>query len=143
MREPAKSRVGLSDNSRARYNRSEFDRGKVDNGEIGGGKVKDDKVGKKVQELSKSKKTMGSDFFTFGARLVFTKLRQVFIKAPTLYHFDLERHIRIETDVLGYTIDGDLNQLTLDDLGQWHLVTFFLQNMIPVRTSIKLMIVSF
>lgn len=42
-------------------------------------------------------------------RLTFTKLKQAFIIAPFLYHFDLEYHIWIETDVLGYTIYGVLS----------------------------------
>ena len=58
------------------------------------------------------------DFFTSGAKLVFTKLRQVFFKAPILYHFDPEDYIYIETDVSDYAIGGVLSQLTLDDLGR-------------------------
>lgn len=34
-------------------------------------------------------------FLISEARLAFTKLRQVFIKVPILYHFDLEYHIQI------------------------------------------------
>ena len=44
------------------------------------------------------------DFFIFGARLAFTKLRQTFIKALLLYYFDLEYHIRIETDASDYIV---------------------------------------
>ena len=56
---------------------------------------------------------------------MFAKLRQVFVKAPILHYFDLERHIRIETDASGYAISAILSQLTSNDLGQWHLVAFF------------------
>ena len=77
----------------------------------------DNEVGKKVQNLSKSKKTVGSDFFTPGAKLAFTKLRQTFVKALILYSFDPKCHIRIKMDILGYAISGVLSQLTLDDLG--------------------------
>ncbi len=56
---------------------------------------------------------------TSKARQAFTKLRQEFIEAPILNHFDLERHIQIKTDVSGYAIGGILNQLTSDDLGQY------------------------
>ena len=63
--------------------------------------------------------------------------------APILRYFDLKRHIRIETDVLGYTIDGILTQMSLGQpsfdhvihknhsdfpkfkIGQGHPVTFF------------------
>ena len=75
-----------------------------------------------------------SDFLIPGARLAFTKLRQAFVKALILHHFDLERHIQIETDVSDYGIGGVLGQLTLDDLGQWHPVAFFSQKMILAET---------
>lgn len=56
-------------------------------------------------------------FFTPRARLVFTKLRQVFIKAPIPDHFDPEYQIRIETNLLGYTIGRVISQLTTDVSG--------------------------
>ena len=53
----------------------------------------------------------------------------------------------METDALGYAIGGVLSQLTsgtnLDgvvikaNLGQWHLVAFFLQKIIPVEIQYK------
>ena len=69
----------------------------------------------------------GMGFLTPKARLAFIQLRQAFVKATILHHFDPESHIRIETDVLGYAIGGILSQLssgarpdgvvTKDDLG--------------------------
>ena len=50
-------------------------------------------------------------FLTPKARLKFIQLRQKFVEAPILYHFDLESHIRIETDVSGYTIGSIISQL--------------------------------
>ena len=80
----------------------------MDDVEVDSGKVGDNETGKKGQQtlknLFKSKKAVGSDFFTPGARLAFTKLRQAFVKAPILHHFDPERHIRVETDVSGSAI---------------------------------------
>ena len=102
----------------------------MDDIKVDGGKVK---VGEKGRNLSKSKKTE-SDFLTSGIRKAFTKLRQAFIKALILYHFDLERHIRIETDASGYAIGGVFSQLTLDNLGRWHPVAFFSRKMIPAET---------
>ena len=55
-------------------------------------------------------------FLTSEAKKVFTKLRQAFVKAPILNHFDLERHIRIEMDATCYAIGGILSQLTSDNL---------------------------
>ena len=93
---PGKGEVGVGGDSRA-----ELDGSKVDSGEVG-----DDEVGKKVQNSSKSKKSVRSDFLTSGAKLAFAELRQAFVKAPILHHFDPERHIQIETDVSGYAIGG-------------------------------------
>ena len=86
-------------------------------------------------------------FFTPKARLAFTQLRQAFVKAPILYHFDLKSQIRIKTDALGYAIGGILNQLssrirpdgviTEDNLGQWHLVGFFSKKMISAKIWYK------
>ena len=76
-------------------------------------------------------------FLTTNAKRAFTKLRQAFVEALILNHFDLERHIRIEMDTLGYAIGGIFNQLTLNDLDQWHLVAFFFRKMIPAKTRYK------
>ena len=87
----------------------------------------------------------GTGFFTPKTRLAFTQLRQTFVKAPILHHFDPESHILIETDASGYAISSILSQLssgtrpdgvvTKADLGQWHLVAFFSRKMIPVETQ--------
>ena len=124
--------VGFGSDSRAGRNRIG-----IDDGEVRGGEVEDDEVGKKAQKLSKSKNSSKLDFLTPGARLAFTKLRQAFVKAPILHHFDPKRHIRIETDVSGYAIDRVFNQLTLDDSGRWHPMAFFSRKMIPAETRYK------
>ena len=77
------------------------------------------------------------NFLTLGAKLAFTKLGQVFLKAPILHHFNPERHIGIETDISGYVISRVFNQLTSDDLSQWHLVVYFLRKMILAETRYK------
>lgn len=78
--------------------------------------------------MFKSKKTVSSlNFFIIKAKLVFTKLKQVFIKALILYHFNFKCYIRIEINALGL-INRVLSQLILDHLGQWHLVVFFLKD---------------
>ena len=104
-----------------------------------------DEVKKKVRNLSKSKNLSKSekmvrcsDFLTLGAKLTFTKLRQAFLKAPILHHINSEHHIQIETDASGYAIGGVFNQLTSDNLGQWHLVAFFSYKMIPVKTRYEM-----
>ena len=119
---PKKGRIGVGDNSKARCD----GRCKLNERETGNNKVHnkvddevDDKVGKKsqktskfknlFQKLSKSKKTVGSDFFILRARLAFTELRQAFVKALILHYFDPKCHIRGETDVLGYAINRILS----------------------------------
>ena len=123
---PSEGGVGVG-GSRAGRGGSKLDRSKLCDNEVDGGEIEDNKVGEKVQEKSRSKNLSKStlDFLTPGAKLAFTKLRQAFLKALILYHFDPECHIRIKTDVSGYAISGVLSQLTLDDLGQWHPVAFF------------------
>lgn len=69
---------------------------------------------------------------TFGARKVFTKLKQVFTEALLLNHFDLECYIQIE-NASGYAIGGIFSQLISDNLYQWHPVTFFSQKMISAE----------
>ena len=76
-------------------------------------------------------------FFTTNARRAFTKLRQAFVEAPILNYFDLEYHIWIEIDALGYAIGGILSQLTLDNLCQWYPIVFFFRKMIPAETWYK------
>ena len=120
----------VGSDSRARVGGS-----KMDDVEVDGGEVEVDKVGKKAQKTSKSQKTVGSDFLIPRAKLAFIKLRQAFLIAPILHHFDSDCHIRIETDASGYTIGGVFSQLTLDNLGRWHPVAFFSRKMIPAETK--------
>ena len=131
---PGEGGVGVGSYSRVRCGRSEIGRGGMNDIEVDGGEVKVDEIEKKVQNSCKSKKTVrSSNFLTPGAKLAFTKLRQAFLKAPILHHFNPDRYIQIETDVSGYAIGGLLSQLTLDDLGRWHQVSFFSQRMIPAE----------
>ncbi len=89
----------------------------------------------KKAETSRAKNLGQSEtFFTVNAKKTFTKLRQVFIEALILIHFDPECYFQIETDVLGYAIGGIFSQLTSDTSGQWHPVAFFFRKMIPAET---------
>ena len=123
--EPRKSGVGVGGDSRAGHDGSKLQKRRIDDNEVDGNEVDnevDDNVRTTVQKSSKSKnssksKKTESGFLTSGARKAFTELRQAFIKAPILHHFDPERHIWVETDASGYPIGGVLSQLTSDDLG--------------------------
>ena len=77
-----------------------------------------------------------SNYLTADAKKAFDQLRQAFIKALILQHFDLEQYIRVKTDASGHAIDGVLSQLT-NDLGQWHPVAYFLRKMIPGEIQYK------
>ena len=37
-------------------------------------------------------------------------------------------------DVLGYAVREIFSQLNLDNLGQWYLMVFFFQKIVPVET---------
>ena len=127
--QPGEGVVGVGGDSRIGRDRNKHNKSEIDDGEISSGKINNE-VGKKDQKTSKSKnlfkskksskskKVIGSlDFLIPRAKLAFIKLRQVFLKALIPYHFDLECHIRIETDASGYVIGRILSQLTSDDLG--------------------------
>ncbi len=107
------------------------------------------KKSRKGQKMAKSKKRIcakkaeasraknlgqSGSFLTADTRRAFSELRQVFIKALIINHFDQERQVRIETDASCYAIGGIFHQLTSDDLGRWHPVAFFSRKMIPVET---------
>ena len=68
-------RIGGGDNRTGRNSRCKLDRNEIGDSKIDSNEVGDDKIEKKVQKIFKSKKTVRSDFLTFGARLAFTKLR--------------------------------------------------------------------
>ena len=44
-----------------------------------------------------------SNFLISNAKKAFNHLKQVFIKTLILKHFDLENHIQIKVNILGYT----------------------------------------
>ena len=92
----------------------------------------------KSKKLSKSKKIIRSlNSITSGAKLVFTKLKQAFVKTLILHHFNLERYIRIKTDASGYAISGIFSWLTSKNLGQWHPIAFFFQIIISAEDKYK------
>ncbi len=89
--------------------------------------------GQKGQKTAKSKKWIRAEkakasrtknfsksglFLTADAKRAFTELKQAFVEASILNHFDLKRHIRIETDASGYAIGKIFSQLTSNNSGQ-------------------------
>ena len=109
------------------------------------------KLGKK---LLKSKNSLKFDVkknkpsvFTSNVKMAFNHLWLTFTKAPIFWHFDLECHIPIETDILGYAIGSLLNYLTFKtrpdrivnktNLSQWHPPAFFSRNLIFAKIQYK------
>ena len=85
--------VGVDSGSRAGRDRGGIDGSEINDVEVDDGKIEVDEIGKKARKTSKSKnsskfKTVGLDFLTPGAKLAFTELRQAFLKALILHHFD-------------------------------------------------------
>ena len=78
----------------------------------GNGDCKD----KLVKRLLSKNLNGTTGYLTSKARLMFSKLRKMFTKAPILQHFDLECHIQIKTNASGYAISRVLNQLTFNNL---------------------------
>ena len=81
-----------------------------------------------VVKLAKSKKPIfvkfnssGTDFFTIRVKKAFIHLRKAFIKAPIFRYFNLERHIRIETDALRYAISEVFSQMISDQSSSNHV----------------------
>ena len=120
--------------------------GANDNEIVGGVSKADDRnlSKSKKSENTKSEKQMRigatgePTFLTLGTKEAFNQLRQAFTKAPIFRYFDLECHIRIETDAFGYTIGEVLSQPTSNHLtsnqSQWHPMAYFLKKMIPAET---------
>ena len=86
-------------------------------------------------------------FLTPNAKTAFNYLWLAFTEALIFWHFDLEYHIQIETDALGYIISGMLNQLTSGtnpkgvvtktNLGQWYPIAFFSRKIISTKIRYK------
>lgn len=75
----------------------------------------------KNSELTKAKnldfvivQSFRIDFLFLKAKKTFIYLQKTFIKGLIFKHFNLEHHICIETDTLGYIISGILSQITLN-----------------------------
>ena len=80
------------------------------------------------------KAARGYDYLTPDIKNAFNYLRHAFTQAPIFQHFDPERHIQIQTNVSGYSINEVLSQVTLNDLGQWHLLAYYSYKIILAKT---------
>lgn len=66
----------------------------------------------KITNNGSSLKTIDNfSFLSSETRLAFSRIRQVFTKAPIFYHFNLKRYISIKTDTFSYDLGDILSQL--------------------------------
>ncbi len=76
---------------------------------------------------------MSSFIWLSEAKQAFNQLRNVFMRASILRHFDSERHIHIEINAFNYAVESILFQS--DDEDQWHLIAFWFRMMIDVERN--------
>ena len=106
---------------------------KIDN--VGGGGDCKDKID--IRSLFKNSNG-ATEYLDLKTRLAFTQLRKAFSKALIFQQFDLKYHIWIETNTSSYAIGEVSSQLTLDNLGQWHLIVFYSQKIISAKTRYQI-----
>lgn len=63
----------------------------------------------------------------------FERMKQLLISAPVLTPFDPERETRVQPDSSGYSIGGELSQLTED--GKWKPVAFYSKKCLPAEAN--------
>ena len=57
-------------------------------------------------------KNIAPSFLIFNTKIIFNHLYLAFIKALIFRYFNQKNHISIKTNIVGYTINDMLNQLT-------------------------------
>ena len=87
-----------------------------------------------IERLSSKNLNKAAKYLTPKARLGFTQLKKAFTKALIFQHFDQKYHIQVQTDISNYAIGTVLSELTLNYLGQWHLIIYYLQKIVLVKT---------
>ena len=68
------------------------------------------------------------------ARTAFSKLKEAFLTAPLLAHYNPEWETQLETDASGFAISGILSQLNPQE-GLWHPVAFWSRKMQPAERN--------
>lgn len=71
----------------------------------------------KEKVKKKNKNANIIDFLFSNTKIVFIKLKSVFIITPIFYYFDLQYNIQIQTNATNHTISKIISQQTLNDLG--------------------------
>ena len=76
---------------------------------------------------------LDNDFLTSEARESFRHIKQCFLEAPILSHFDYHRPSRVETDASGGAIGGILAQT--DPEGHWHPCAYYSRKLQPAERN--------
>ncbi len=79
---------------------------------------------------------MSSFIWLDEVKQTFNQLRDVFMRASILRHFDSEWHIHIKIDAFNYAVASILFQS--DDEDQWHLIAFWFRMMINVERNYEM-----
>ncbi len=79
---------------------------------------------------------MSSFIWLSEAKQAFNQLRDVFMRASILRHFDSEWHIHIEINTFNYAVMSILSQSNDED--QWHSIAFWFRMMIKVERNYKI-----
>ena len=82
---------------------------------------------------SKGGKKPGPLVMTDAATKAFYQLRDAFLGAPILRHFEPALKIRVETDASGFALAGILSQLFEDQ--KWHPIAFWSRKMMPAEQN--------
>ena len=88
-----------------------------------------------VKKLLSKNLNKGTSYSTSNVKQNFIQLKQAFIKALILSHFNFKYYIQIKIYTSGYAIRGMQSQLT--NLSQWHLIIYFSQKMILAEIGYK------
>ena len=90
---------------------------------------------KRRRSTSKSGRLPGqpNDFLTSEAYEAFIRLRNAFLKASVLMHFDSSKLIRVETDAFDKALGAILYQQNKD--GHWHSVAYNSRKLIPAKRN--------
>ena len=78
---------------------------------------------------------MNSFIWSSEAKQAFNQLRDIFMRASILRHFDSEWHIHIEINAFNYAVASILSQS--DDEDQWHSIAFWFRMMINIKRNYK------
>ncbi len=79
---------------------------------------------------------MSSFIWLNEAKQAFNQLRDVFMRAFILRHFDSEQHIHIEINAFNYAVASILSQLNDED--QWYLIAFWFRMMIDIERNYEI-----